>query len=506
MDGMIWQIRKMDEAELLNLNRRVALGLIGAGTVCASRDGLAAILTGQPSIARPAMPLSRMGVDRFSGRDQWRTLLAAFQAASAEGFDLLGDPDANYRHDGALELNGVSFDGRGATFTAMSDGPQAMRLTGSGWRLANLTTLGSATRRSSEDSECGIWVGSLPTPTANFLIENVVVGAAAPGRGFACAGFMFNNATQGDIRNIFVAGTRADGIHVTNGSSDLNFIEPSSRSTGDDGFAVVSYRRQGALCRRVRVSGGQSHDAGGRGFAVVGGTDIVYERPFVSRSAAAGLYLYGEGSYDTYGVLNCHVLDAQLQDCVTGSGLPPGYRNAAIILGGRGGSDTVGGQVVGRGVAGCTVRNPSVVGSGAACSAGISTHEYAVAPVISGARLSRLVSPRGRNHPNGIEIGGRDVTFDEVDMQEIGGIPIVGLPTASGRCVLRSPRVNGGRIGGGAIDSHIYFEAAPHLAEMVVEGGEFARGPRRLAISRLAPGRLRLARNLLDGIATAVQP
>lgn len=447
--------------------------------------------------SRPVQSLSRLGVDRFSSTDQWSRLKAAFAAAHEGGFDLIGDPDANYRHDGPMSLDGVSFDGQGCTFTPLSDGPQVLRCIGRHFRIANVRLLGAATTRSPDNWYNGIWIGDEANqPAIDFVVENVTVDRVAPGRGVATAGFMFNNAYRGRIIRPIVRHSLADGIHCTNGSSDLVFDRPLSESTGDDGFAVVSYRRHGQICRNIRVTNGISRDSAARGFSVVGGLDIIYDHPIAERASAAGLYLFGEVSYDTYGVARATVIAPVLRGCVTGRDLPPEFNQGAITIGGRGGDDFIAGEHVARGATDCVVRDPVIAGVGTRCWSAILLDEFAVRPRISNAILTDIIPPPGSAlQPNGLHIGGRDVTIDHPRMTNIAGLPIVITRTASGRCAVNAPQVDGSRLRGAPVNSVIYAEAAPHLDQLTVRDGVFRHGPQRLAVTLLPDSKVRLLNN-----------
>jgi hypothetical protein len=441
--------------------------------------------------------LSQLGVDRFSTADQWKQLKAAFAAAHEGGFNLIGDPEANYRRDGPLSLDGVSLDGRGCTLTPLSDGPQVLRCVGRDFRIANLRLLGAATKRLADNWHNGIWIGDEGgQPASNFVIENVTVDRVAPGRGVATAGFMFNNADHGRIIRPVVRHTLADGFHCTNGSSDLLFEHPLSESTGDDGFAIVSYRQHGRICRNIRVLDGISRDSAARGFSVVGGIDIAYVRPLAERASAAGLYIFGEVSYDTYGIIRATVTSPVLRGCVTGRGLPATFSQGAITLGGRDGEDVVDGQRVGRGAVDCVVHNPMVEGVGARCWAAILLDEFAIRPCISGAILTDIVPPRGSDvHSNGLHLGGRDMIINRPRMTNIAGLAIVISRTASGSCVVTAPHVDGSKLEGGPVDSVIYAEAATRLDNLTISNGVFRRGPRRLSTTLLPAAKVHLAGN-----------
>jgi len=474
--------------------RMVAAGAVMLVGSAACRDRASA----GPRPARQVRTLSSLGVDRFTGRDQWSRLRDAFQAAHAGGFDIAADGDADYRHDGPLLLDGVSMDGHGCTLTALSDGPQVLHCVGDGWRVANLRVLCAARARTAENYANGVMVGDEDgRPATNFVLENVVVDAAAPGCGAGGTGFMFNSASRGRVSRVTARRSWADGIHVTNGSHDLVFERPLSENTGDDGFAVVSYRAHGRLCHSIRVTDGISRDSGARGCSVVGGRDVIYERFVAERSAAAGAYLYGEEAFDTYGVYQCRLIAPVLRNCVTGRGLPTGFAQAVITIGGRNGADTMNGAVLSRGAVDCVVTDPVVEGVGASCWAGISMHQYAVNTRITGGSLSNLVPTSGSFRPNGVEIGGHNLVVEGVCMRNVAGIAVVVTVTASGNCVVNRPEVTGSLLRPGPISSYVYVDVAPAVRRITVMDGRFTGGPAQLAIDRLPRGRVRLLNNRL---------
>lgn len=479
------------------LSRRHVVSGLAALAVTACRGDAGASPSGALEKLRPVRRLSQFGIDQFSNRDQWARFKQTFEAAHHDGFNLLGHPEAQYHHDGPLLLNGVSFDGQDCAFVALSNGHQALRCVGSNFRIANLRLLGAAQSRSSDDWENGFWVGGdLDGYSASdFVIENVSVDRAAPGRGVAAAGFMFNDAHRGRILRPTVRHSFADGIHVTNGCSDLLFHQPVSEATGDDGFAVVSYVKHKRICRNIRTVEGASRDSAARGFAIVGGLDVIYERPLIERSSAAGVYLFSEETYNTLGVSRCSVISPVVRGCVTGRKLPPGFNQGAITIGGRIGEDLVDGARIARAAVDCEIRNAVVEGVGPACRAAIITEQFAVRPHIIGAKLNNIVSSNASLHANGIDIGGRDVTIENAHMTNVAGLPIVVTRTASGRCTVDAPHVDGSRTRGGPVDSAIYADNASGLTELVVRDGVFTRGPKRLSVSLVPDAKLRLINN-----------
>jgi len=136
------------------------------------------------------------------------------------------------------------------------------------------------------------------------LIEDVTIDGAR-GTGI----FIGSAASRFTIRDVRVRNTRADGIHISQGSHDGTIVRPHVSGQGDDGVAVVSYADQPEICRNIVVDSpvveNQYH---GRGVTVVGGDNIEYRNIRVTASTSAGLYIAAEPQYDTYGSTRIRVL------------------------------------------------------------------------------------------------------------------------------------------------------------------------------------------------------
>ena len=98
------------------------------------------------------------------------------------------------------------------------------------------------------------------------------------------------------LERVSVADSRADGIHITGGAHDGRVVDAVTSGTGDDGVAVVSYRKDGVPCERIRIESPRVEGTTwGRGISVVGGNDITYTDIDVRDTDAAGVYLGSEG-------------------------------------------------------------------------------------------------------------------------------------------------------------------------------------------------------------------
>ena len=279
--------------------------------------------------------MAYMGVDPFTTATQTSRITNAFANAAGDGLKLEGHADAAYRKEGPLPVS-CDYDGRGSSFVGIG-AVNALQFTGSGKTWKNITTLGSASARTSDDfNGGGIWVNA-----SDFVMENVRVGQVASGQGHAAAGAFFEGASRGTIRSLWSEYSFADSIHVSGGSTDLDFQSPRARYGGDDGFAVVSEVSKNKLCRRISTSDLLVRDNTARGISIVGGEDVYHKRPRIFRTGAAAVLVQSEDSFNTYGVHKWGVEDLYAEGCVTGIGRDPGFSQAAILIQGRAGTATL---------------------------------------------------------------------------------------------------------------------------------------------------------------------
>ena len=138
--------------------------------------------------------------------------------------------------------------------------------------------------------------------TAGTTVSDVrITGSAATGI------YVGGGSTGWVLDRLVVEGTEADGIHITQGSSQGRVLDPQVTDSGDDGVAVVSYAPDGAPSRDVVVERPVVRGSEARGVSVVGGENITYRDIEVVDSAAASVYVAAEDSYDTAGVAGVSV-------------------------------------------------------------------------------------------------------------------------------------------------------------------------------------------------------
>ena len=137
--------------------------------------------------------------------------------------------------------------------------------------------------------------------TSGVTVTDVVID------GSAASGVFVGAATNFQLNGIEVRNTRADGIHMTEGSRDGVVAGAVVSGTGDDGVAVVSYSDFPACARIVITESRVLGQQWGRAFSVVGGEDIILSDFYAEFSSAAGLYLASEANYNTLPVVRVTV-------------------------------------------------------------------------------------------------------------------------------------------------------------------------------------------------------
>jgi hypothetical protein len=113
--------------------------------------------------------------------------------------------------------------------------------------------------------------------------------------GAGCAGVYVEGASHYLLENVTVRDSRSDGIHNTGGSTHGVIRNCTVTNSGDDGFAVVSYDSDAALCSDITFQSPRfMGNTWGRGFSVVGGTQISYFDVYGQDSNAAMVYVAAE--------------------------------------------------------------------------------------------------------------------------------------------------------------------------------------------------------------------
>jgi hypothetical protein len=312
-------------------------------------SGFAVIALAPKSTMRQT-PSPALGVPPPAGRDDTQALRAALDECARTGKALTLENRAYY-HSENIVSRGVSIFGSGnaSALVALVPDKSSLIIRGRGVTLQSFQKTSPHARMRKAGSN-----GIVFDQARDFAIRNVTIDGAMG------AGLVVHGGNRGWIGpNVVVKNTKADGVHLTRGAQNVQVDGVTCQDTGDDTFAVVSYRAQGVLCSNIVFSKCRSIDSASRGFAVVGGRAVQIRDVVVERSGAAALYFYGEASYDTYGVQECQARDSLLIDCVNRL---RGY--SVITIGGRSGVDSINGRSLMRGCSDLIVERCTVDGIG----------------------------------------------------------------------------------------------------------------------------------------------
>ncbi len=345
------------------------LGAIGSGGLAASLAAACTASTGvrtsaapvptssravprSPAPVRTGVPANALNVRHFGARGDGRTddtsAISAALAALRSG-QILVFPAGTYRHSAVLSVatEGVTLEGPGRLY-ATAEQTSALRIDAPGVTVRRMVVaMGSTTRRWSDEDQHKIFVA----PHEGISVSDVRI------EGSAAAGLFCYGARDFRFTRVSVSDTRADGIHMTNGSQRGTVESPHISRSGDDGVAVVSYATDPRPCRHIDVFSPQVRTTtGGRGVSVVGGEDISYHDIDIDRSAAAAVYVACEGTrFVTRSVARVLVQAGVVTNANTNSADDQG---AVLVYNGRAGAS----------VADVTISDLTVTGTRASAS------------------------------------------------------------------------------------------------------------------------------------------
>lgn len=260
-------------------------------------------------------------------------------------------PVGDWRYNGRITNAGtIVGHGYGSRLRPQSN-VGTIALVGDGAELCDFRMVwdNPGTRDESTIDTYGVWGFG----AAQFLIRNVHIDSAA-------VGVLLNGCNNGVVTQCSVSNTLADGFHVSGlnpgagvPSFAISFSDCRATNTGDDGFAVVSYRNQRAeavyapdgttivtpareaLCFDIQFTNCRSDRSAQRGMTVVGGSNVQWTNCRIRNAAKAGFLLDSESGFDTYATTAINVSNMQISSC--------GNEDyAALQIGARGGFDTSG--------------------------------------------------------------------------------------------------------------------------------------------------------------------
>jgi hypothetical protein len=250
--------------------------------------------------------------------DNGAAIAAAITAAKAKRVAVYV-PAGVCAYGDVIRLDGVKLVGAGDTSVLYTLNPSrsAIYMSGSGAEVSLLKLGGrkGTTRQAA-------WEGTRITlfSATNFVIDKVTIDGAV-GAGIQTA-WSTNN---GRITNSTIKNTLADSIHMTDKASYITVEYNRIENAGDDGIAVVSYRRDGGLVNHITARHNVVvNNKWGRQMSVVGGSQVLYENNDLESNlaGAACLYIAQESSWATYGA---HDVVARYNTLKTCGGAPTGH-------------------------------------------------------------------------------------------------------------------------------------------------------------------------------------
>jgi Right handed beta helix region len=228
-----------------------------------------------------------------------------------------------YLHSGVLQIRvpAVRIDGNGATLLATNDETSSVQIEAAGVSLANLNLTASL----AGERWTGLNQHKLVVAANDVTVTNVTI------TGSAGAGVFVDAANNFQLDRVTVRDTRADGIHVTGGSSNGRVNNPTTEQTGDDGVAVVSYTDDPEPCRNIVVNSPLVNGTRwGRGVSVVGGENISLRNLKVSQTSGAGVYIASEGGPQFY-TRSVNAVDVS-GGSVTAANVNPSVVQGAVLV------------------------------------------------------------------------------------------------------------------------------------------------------------------------------
>jgi hypothetical protein len=207
----------------------------------------------------------------------------------------------------------------GGTLLATSPGTSEFYLHADNVSVDNLTfrTTG-VTARAAPFEAMGLRIG----PHTGVSVTDVTVD------GPAGAGFYVGGASNFTVTRVQVRNSWSDAIHITGGSHDGVVNDCTATNSGDDGFAVVSYRND-PINSNITINNPKFYgQTWGRAFSVVGGDSIRWNNVYAERSDAAAIYVAAESEWDTWNATNVTFNGATLVN----SNTDPAVDHGAVLI------------------------------------------------------------------------------------------------------------------------------------------------------------------------------
>jgi Right handed beta helix region len=245
-----------------------------------------------------------------------------------------------YQHSGVVTITvpNVHIEGNGATLEATNDPTSSVQIRADGVSVSNLNlTAPIGGPRYSANEQHKLYVHGDGVRLNGITIT-----------GSAAAGVFLDGANNFVLDRVTVRDSRADGIHMTMGSSNGQINNPLTERTGDDGIAVASYSPEfgssAGPCSNIVINSpvvnGTTY---GQGITVRGGNNITYNNIRVSDTSGAGVFVSTEGApiftQSTNNVVvaggsvnNANVTAGSVMGAVAIYGEHPGYATTDVTV------------------------------------------------------------------------------------------------------------------------------------------------------------------------------
>jgi hypothetical protein len=148
-----------------------------------------------------------------------------------------------------------------------------------------------------------------------------------------------DKSSNGRVHHNHVQDSKADSIHMTAETHDVDVHDNVIERSGDDSISVVSYNNAPDVCRNIKVRNNRARDSkSGRFLTVVGGDTVLFENNHLSNAPATGFYLATEHNNDwqTKATTNVKVLNNTLVNVGRAKGQSGSHETAVMVF-----SDTV---------------------------------------------------------------------------------------------------------------------------------------------------------------------
>ena len=306
---------------------------VSASAVTAGNAALAAASSSGATTVTATPPAGAIDIRSTGARcdgsfDNSAAIASAIASAKAKRVAVYV-PAGTCAYGDVIRLDAVKLVGAGdaSVLYALNPSREAIYMFGSGVEVSLLKLSGrkASTRTPNWEATRISLFGA-----TNFVIDKVTIDGSA-GAGIQTA-WSTNN---GRITNNTIRNTLADAIHMTDKASYITVENNRIEYAGDDGIAVVSYRRDGGLVKNITARNNVIlSNKWGRQMSVVGGSQVLYENNHLESNlaGAACLYIAQEASYATYGA---HDVVARYNTLKTCGGPPTGHGAVMVFSDGQ---------------------------------------------------------------------------------------------------------------------------------------------------------------------------